>query len=102
MMSAEGYTPKVLFDTFKNPDTSMFSSTLSMESVSYARTPQMRVFLCVASLDKSGHQALDWALYSLVHNGDELVVFWGFDEENLVCLALVPSGDCMRLIGHQF
>jgi len=39
--------------------------------------------LCAASPDESGRQALDWALESLVQDGDELVVFRGFDEEDL-------------------
>ena len=61
----------------------MFSFTLSAESVGYMRTPQTRVFLCAASPDESGRQALDWALDSLVQDGDELVVFRGFDEDDL-------------------
>ena len=80
---ARSYTPKVSFDTFENPAASMFSFTLSAESVGYTRTPQTRVFLCAASPDESGRQALDWALESLVQDGDELVVFRGFDEEDL-------------------
>jgi len=83
LISTGGYTPKVSFDTFENPAASMFSFTLSAESVGYARTPQTRVFLCAASPDESGRQALDWALDSLVQDGDELVVFRGFDEEDL-------------------
>lgn len=61
----------------------MFSFTLSTESVGYTRTPQTRVFLCAASPDESGSQALDWALDALVQDGDELVVFRGIDEEVL-------------------
>jgi len=61
----------------------MFSFTLSAESVGYTRTLQTRVFLCAASPDESGRQALDWALDSLVQDGDELVVFRGFDEDDL-------------------
>ena len=83
VMSSGGYTPRVSFDTFENPDASMFSFTLCAESVGYARTPQTRVFLCAASPDESGRQALDWALDSLVQDGDELVVFRGFDEDDL-------------------
>lgn len=82
-MVSGGYTPKVSFDTFENPAASMFSFTLCAESVGYARTPQTRVFLCAASPDESGRQALDWALDSLVQDGDELVVFRGFDEDDL-------------------
>lgn len=78
-----GYTPKVGFDTFENPAASMFSFTLSAESVGYTRSLQTRVFLCAASPDESGSQALDWALDSLVQDGDELVVFRGFDEDIL-------------------
>lgn len=61
----------------------MFSFTLSAESVGYARTLQTRVFLCATSPDESGRQALDWALDCLVQDGDELVVFRGFDEDDL-------------------
>jgi len=87
-----GYTPKVSFDTFENPAASMFSFTLSAETVGYTRTLQTRVFLCAASPDESGRQALDWALDSLVQDGDELVVFRGFDEDDLgVCLSLFWS-----------
>ena len=83
LVSSGGYTPKVSFDTFENPAASMFSFTLSAESFGYTRTPQTRVFLCAASRDESGSQALDWALDSLVQDGDELVVFRGFDEDDL-------------------
>lgn len=83
LISSGGYTPKVSFDTFENPAASMFSFTLSAESVGYTRTPQTRVFLCASSPDESGRQALDWALESLVQDGDELVVFRGFDEDDL-------------------
>ena len=61
----------------------MFSFTLCAEGLGYARTPQTRVFLCASSPDESGRQALDWALDSLVQDGDELVVFRGFDEDDL-------------------
>jgi len=88
--------PKVSFDTFENPAASMFSFTLSAESVGYARTPQTRVFLCAASQDESGRQALDWALDSLVQDGDELVVFRGFDEDDLGASA------CNRLVLRSF
>ena len=84
------YTPKVSFDTFENPAASMFSFTLSAESVGYTRTPQTRVFLCASSPDESGSQALDWALDSLVQDGDELVVFRGFDEEDLSGTVTLP------------
>lgn len=83
LASSGGYTPKVSFDTFENPAASMFSFTLSAESVGYTRTTQTRVFLCASSPDESGRQALDWALDSLVQDGDELVVFRGFDEDIL-------------------
>jgi len=83
LTASGGYTPKVSFDTFENPAASMFSFTLSAESVGYTRTPQTRVFLCAASPDESGRQALDWALDSLVQDGDEIVVFRGFDEDDL-------------------
>ncbi|KII91847.1 hypothetical protein PLICRDRAFT_105317 [Plicaturopsis crispa FD-325 SS-3] len=78
-----GYTPKVSFDTFENPAASMFSFTLQVKSEDYVRTRSTREFLCAASPDESGRQALEWALESLVQDGDELVVFRGVDTEDL-------------------
>jgi hypothetical protein len=77
------YTPKVSFDTFENPAASMFSFTLRVMSEGYKRTRNTRVFLCAASPDESGSQALEWCLESLVQDGDELIVFRGVDEEGL-------------------
>ncbi|EAU83757.1 universal stress protein family domain-containing protein [Coprinopsis cinerea okayama7 len=75
------YTPKVSFDTFENPQASMFSFTLQTKSSGYKRTRTTRVYLCAAGPDESGQKALDWALESLVQDGDELIVFRGVDEE---------------------
>ncbi|EIM87119.1 uncharacterized protein STEHIDRAFT_156110 [Stereum hirsutum FP-91666 SS1] len=80
---SQGYTPKVSFDTFENPAASMFSFTLSVKSDGYVRNRHTRVFLCAASADDSGRQALDWAIEDLVQDGDELVVFRGIDQEDL-------------------
>lgn len=80
---AQGYTPKVGFDTFEDPQASMFSYTLHVQSEGYARTKGTRVFLCASSPDESGNQALDWALESLVQDGDEFVVFRGADDGDL-------------------
>ncbi|KIJ94290.1 hypothetical protein K443DRAFT_110685 [Laccaria amethystina LaAM-08-1] len=77
------YTPKVSFDTFENPLASMFSFTLSAKSAGYKRTRNTRVFLCAASPDESGREALEWSLESLVQDGDELIVFRGVDEDVL-------------------
>jgi len=41
------------------------------------------VFLCAASNDESGQQALDWVLESLVQDGDEVIVLRGFDADEL-------------------
>lgn len=41
------------------------------------------MFLCAASPDESGNQALDWALESLVQDGDEFIVFRGVDDADL-------------------
>jgi hypothetical protein len=81
--SIQGYTPKVSFDTFENPAASMFNFTLGVKSDGYVRTRSTRVFLCAASPDESGREALDWALESLVQDGDELIVFRGVDQEEL-------------------
>ena len=58
--SSTPYTPKVSFDTFENPIASMFSFTLQTKSAGYKRTRNTRVYLCAASPDESGQQALDW------------------------------------------
>jgi hypothetical protein len=77
---SSAYTPKVSFDTFENPNASMFSFTLQVKTEGYKRTKDTRVFLCAASPDESGVEALEWCLESLVQNGDELIVFRGVDE----------------------
>ncbi|KAF8351852.1 hypothetical protein F5887DRAFT_932694 [Amanita rubescens] len=77
------YTPKVSFDTFENPAASMFSFTLQVKNDGYKRSRNTRVFLCAASPDESGREALDWSLESLVQDGDELIVFRGVDEDVL-------------------
>ncbi|KAJ8502514.1 hypothetical protein ONZ45_g11684 [Pleurotus djamor] len=82
-IAAQGYTPKVSFDTFENPVASMFSFTLQVKSEGYKRTRSTRVFLCASSPDESGREALDWALESLVQDGDELIVCRGVDEDVL-------------------
>lgn len=79
----QGFTPKVGFDTFKDPQASMFSYTLHVQSDGYARSKHTRVYLCAASSDESGTQALDWALENLAQEGDELVVFRGVDADDL-------------------
>jgi hypothetical protein len=61
----------------------MFSFTLSAKSAGYKRTRNTRVFLCAASPDESGREALEWSLESLVQDGDELIVFRGVDEDVL-------------------
>ncbi|KAF8338762.1 uncharacterized protein EI90DRAFT_3144170 [Cantharellus anzutake] len=81
-----GYTNKVSFDTFENNtpgDATMFSYTLQAASEGYHKSRNTRVFLCAASADSSGMQALDWAMDSLVQDGDELIVVRGFDPEDL-------------------
>ncbi|KAF8607395.1 hypothetical protein BDV93DRAFT_520274 [Ceratobasidium sp. AG-I] len=79
-----GYKPKVSFDTFENPsDAALDSFTLQTSSDGYKRTRHTRVFLCAASGDESGMEALDWTLESLVQHGDELIVVRGFDLEDL-------------------
>jgi hypothetical protein len=81
--SSTPYTPKVSFDTFENPIASMFSFTLQTKSAGYKRTRNTRVYLCAASPDESGQEALDWCLESLVQDGDEVIVFRGVEEDLL-------------------
>ncbi|KAF5373464.1 hypothetical protein D9615_009510 [Tricholomella constricta] len=81
--AAPGYTSKVSFDTFENQSASMFSFTLAVKSAGYLRTRSTRVFLCAASPDESGREALDWSLESLVQDGDELIICRGVDEDVL-------------------
>ncbi|OCH84182.1 hypothetical protein OBBRIDRAFT_742016 [Obba rivulosa] len=80
LIAAQGYTPHVSFDTLANPQASMFSYSLHVQSDGYTRNRSTRVFLCASSPDESGQQALDWALESLVQDGDELIVFRGVEE----------------------
>ena len=54
-----------------------------MKSDGYKRSRNTRVFLCAASPDESGREALDWSLESLVQDGDELIIFRGIDEDAL-------------------
>ena len=83
LVAAQGYEPKVSFDTLENPQASMFSYTLHVQSEGYQRTRHTRVFLCASSPDEPGKTALDWALESLVQDGDELIVFRGVDTDEL-------------------
>jgi len=79
-----GYTSKVGFDTFQNPsDATLFSYTLQVKSEGYKRTRSTRSYLCAASGDESGGNALDWVMESLIQEGDELIVFRGFDGEDM-------------------
>ena len=39
------------------------------------------MYLCAASPDESGEEALDWCLESLAQDGDEVIVFRGLEEE---------------------
>jgi len=50
-----------------------------MRSEGYKRTRSTRSYLVAASPDESGSHALDWVMESLVQDGDELIVFRGFD-----------------------
>jgi hypothetical protein len=99
-VAAHGYTPKVGFDTFRDPQASMFSYTLHVQNDGYARTKNTRVYLCAASPDESGTQALDWALDSLVQEGDELIVFRGVDADDLSEL-IAECSSLAVLIGVQ-
>ncbi|KAH8101696.1 hypothetical protein BXZ70DRAFT_931562 [Cristinia sonorae] len=83
LVATHGYTPKVSFDTFENPQASMFSYTLHVQTEGYSRSRNTRVFLCASSPDESGIEALDWTLESLVQDGDELIVFRGIDTDDL-------------------
>lgn len=96
-VAGQGYTPKVGFDTFSNPVASMFSYTLHVQSDGYTRNRATRVFLCAASPDESGSQALDWALDALVRDGDELIVLRGIDQEDLGRWG-IPIISCQLLI----
>ncbi|KAG2119270.1 hypothetical protein BD769DRAFT_1028335 [Suillus cothurnatus] len=79
-VAGQGHMPKVALNTFENPTASMFAFTLHVQSDEYARSRATRVFLCASSPDESGRYALDYALESLVQDGDELIVFRGFGE----------------------
>ncbi|KAG9005902.1 hypothetical protein FRB90_010144, partial [Tulasnella sp. 427] len=84
--SGSRYTTKVSFDTFDAPNTdadTLFSFTLQVKSDGYKKTRNTRVYLCAASADESGTEALEWSISNLVEDGDELVVVRGFAPEDL-------------------
>ncbi|KAG8906764.1 hypothetical protein FRC00_012359, partial [Tulasnella sp. 408] len=84
--SGSRYTTKVSFDTFDAPNTdadTLFSFTLQVKSDGYKKTRNTRVYLCAASTDESGMEALEWSISNLVEDGDELVVVRGFAPEDL-------------------
>lgn len=108
LVAAQGYTPKVSFDTLENPQASMFSYTLHVQSEGYIRTRSTRVFLCASSPDESGSAALEWALESLVQDGDELVVFRGIDPDDFgkpalcsPCAVLIHTRHCRTHSGQR-
>lgn len=49
--------------------------------------------MCASSPDESGREALDWALESLIQDGDEFVVYRGVEEDILGQLAASPRQD---------
>jgi ssDNA-binding Zn-finger/Zn-ribbon topoisomerase 1 len=99
---AAGYTPKVSFDTFENESASMFSYTLQVKSERYVRGRNTRVYLCAASRDTSGSQALDWALENLAQDGDELIVFRGIDQDDLGTFSpFIACSRCIQCIFHR-
>lgn len=61
----------------------MFSFTLAVKSENYQTSRATRVFLCAASADESGREALDWCLEVLLQDGDELIVCRGVEQEML-------------------
>lgn len=64
---------------------------MQVKSEGYRRTRSTRSYLCAASGDECGGQALDWVMESLVQGGDELIVFRGFDGEGLGALVHLRS-----------
>jgi len=59
----------------------MFSFTLKATTSDYKKSRNTRAYLCASSPDPSGAEALDWAMDSLVQDGDELIVVRGFDAD---------------------
>ncbi|KIJ28535.1 hypothetical protein M422DRAFT_131065, partial [Sphaerobolus stellatus SS14] len=78
------YKSKVGFDTLQTQtDATLFSFTLQMKSEGYKRLRSTRCYLVAASADESGSHALDWVMESLAQEGDELIVFRGFDGDDM-------------------
>ncbi|KAG8850831.1 hypothetical protein FRB96_009568 [Tulasnella sp. 330] len=97
-----GYTTKVSFDTFATAAEAMFSFTLQVKSGGYHKTRNTRVYLCAASGDESGQQALEWTLDNLVEDGDELVAVRGFEladiQKDMHGQVRDEANDLMKLI----
>ena len=66
------------------PEFRLYSQTTS---AGYHKSRNTRVYLCAASADVAGSEALDWTMESLVQDGDELIVVRGFDVDDL-CMFL--------------
>lgn len=66
----------------------------------YEKTRASRVFLCASSRDESGLEALDWAVESLVQDGDELIVVRGIEIEELGRYILISCATCSSRKGR--
>jgi len=71
-----------------------------VKSDGYKRSRNTRVFLCAASPDESGREALDWSLESLVQDGDELIIFRGIDEDALARPHEIIRDDARELMKY--
>lgn len=76
-MDFEGRVPPYDDDTCSSH--TFYQTTTS----DYQRSRNTRVYLVAASPDQSGSEALEWAMDSLVQDGDELIVVRGFDPDEL-------------------
>ncbi|EJU01388.1 hypothetical protein DACRYDRAFT_95041 [Dacryopinax primogenitus] len=90
-----GYKSGVSFDTMGESTTELFSYTLQAKSENYERSRKTRIYLCAASPDESGQEALDWSVETLAQDGDELIVLRGFDTED------AGKQDLLRSQAHQ-
>ncbi|ORY84996.1 hypothetical protein BCR37DRAFT_333854, partial [Protomyces lactucae-debilis] len=67
------FTKRVSFDTFSNPDASIYSLTLKMKHKDYKYTRRSRTFLIGFDNNEYSTSALEWLIDTFADDGDEII-----------------------------
>ncbi|KAG1046407.1 hypothetical protein G6F46_001840 [Rhizopus delemar] len=73
-MNDDSFVRVVSFDAMTNKDLPDYSFTLRAKSPGYKRTRHSRVFMIATDLANYSESALNWAIDSMMEDGDELIV----------------------------